>query len=448
MMRDTSVEMEKMLEFAEQLMTRAVKRGAEFAEARVEGYFGYDVELDGNSMKAAEVADLDLVSVRAYVGGGRGVFLAHGANMRTALEGVNQAVEMARAATGDADFRRIAENEDSPVVENLYDDAVCGLTPDDLVRWCARMCEEARDACGKALVFGDASSDVVWGGFANSLGVRHASRSTSVDLSAFVIIRDGDDTGSYADYESARRLCDIHTEGLGRRVALQGARFLGAREISSGKLPIILGPLATMEFFEAILEACSADRIQRGRSFLGDSLGGGIAPDFLTVIDDATRPGGVESSPRDGEGAPRRSTTVIRNGIFESCLHNTYTALKAMTRSTGHCTPDGSISSTNIIVTPGAQSAAGIIADTREGIYVDSGAITPDIASGDISAMVDFGFKIEGGEPVYPIINTLVAGRGLDVLSRINAISSDFREIPGNIFPTIRIDGMRISSSG
>ncbi len=73
------------------------------------------------------------------------------------------------------------------------------------------------------------------------------------------------------------------------------------------------------------------------------------------------------------------------------------------------------------------------------------GSLNPDPVSGDISASVDFGFKIENGKLAYPVVNTMLSGHIFEVLRDIDAVSSDCREEPGNILPTIRISRMQVA---
>ena len=52
---------------------------------------------------------------------------------------------------------------------------------------------------------------------------------------------------------------------------------------------------------------------------------------------------------------------------------------------------------------------------------------------------MDFGFKIEQGRIARPVKNTMVGVNFLEMLKKIDAVSSDYREEPGMIMPTIRI---------
>ena len=61
-----------------------------------------------------------------------------------------------------------------------------------------------------------------------------------------------------------------------------------------------------------------------------------IAGDNVTVIDDGTMPGGLGTTPFDGEGVPTRRTVIIENGVLASYLLNTYTAKKLGLKTTGN----------------------------------------------------------------------------------------------------------------
>jgi PmbA protein len=138
----------------------------------------------------------------------------------------------------------------------------------------------------------------------------------------------------------------------------------------------------------------------------------------------------------DGEGFPRKPLVVVERGVLKSYLHNFYTANKGGEENTGHSTRGG-ISPTNIRPSLGSMTAAEIIEDTKEGLYINRSGLSPNSVTGDISATVDFGFKIENGKLAYPVQNTMVGVNILDLLKSIDAISSDYREEPGIVMPTV-----------
>ena len=92
-------------------------------------------------------------------------------------------------------------------------------------------------------------------------------------------------------------------------------------------------------------------------------------------------------------------------------------------------------------------TAAEIIAGTHEGIYVNFGSVFPNPVTGEISATVDFGYKIEQGKLAYPLKNTMLGINIFDLLNNLDAVSSDYREEPGMILPTIRVQNVKVAGA-
>ena len=59
--------------------------------------------------------------------------------------------------------------------------------------------------------------------------------------------------------------------------------------------------------------------------------------------------------------------------------------------------------------------------------------------------MVDFGFKIEKGELAYPVKTTMIGSNVFEMLARLNAVSSDYRQEPGSIMPSLRFDDIMVA---
>jgi predicted Zn-dependent protease len=75
------------------------------------------------------------------------------------------------------------------------------------------------------------------------------------------------------------------------------------------------------------------------------------------------------------------------------------------------------------------------------------GSVTPHPVHGEISATIDFGYKIENGQLAYPLRNTMLGINVFDLLNNLDAISSDYREEPGMIMPTIRVQNVKAAGA-
>ena len=436
--------MNDLLAAAQKACEAAMAAGAEFADVSVQQGRRINVELERCAIKSCDARLSARVSVRAFVRGGQGSASATGLEESEALIAARNAVDLAKAAEPDPDFVSLPEPAAYPPVEGLYDPRIAELQVAELIQWATENIDAAREVDSEVLVSGGGGAGWSKNVIVNSLGVEAPSLSTHIGLSIFAVIRRGEDVGSYFEFDSARMLDDLVPEGIGASATREALKFLGARVIETGVLPVVFGPLASQGIFATLCWNANAESVQRRRSFLAGKKGTRIGSELLTLTDDPLIPRGLSSSAFDGEGFPRRRLTVVENGVLLSWLHSSYTANKAKEPNTGHSTRGG-ISPTNVNPLLGDLPAAQIIRDTREGLYVPAGGISPNSVSGDFSGTVDFGFKIENGQLAYPVKKTMIAGNVLEFFGNLNAISSDARREPGMVMPTIRVDGLRVA---
>jgi PmbA protein len=385
------------------------------------------------------------VSVRAFVAGGTGWWSVSATSEANAEEAGLKAAELAKGAEPDPDFMSLVVPASYPEVAGLYDEQVASLGAPEVASWITQNIDSALSFASDAIVSGWAESSWRQTALVNSLGVSATEQATHASVSVHVVIRRNGDVGSFYEWDAARCLKDLEPGELGARAAAEAVRYLKSRPIRTATLPVIFGPLAGRGLILGLCAAASAEDVQRKRSFLVGRRGDRIASEHLTLVDDPLIPGGLSSSPFDGDGFPHRQVTLVDGGVLKTYLHSQYTANKSGEDNTGHATRVG-IAPTNIRPKLGPRTAAELIGEVEEGIYVVLGQPSPDTASGQISALVDAGFKIEKGELTYPLQNTMVAGHALEMLDRIDAISSDYREEPGMVLPTIRVASARVAS--
>lgn len=436
--------MEDLLNLAKTACEAAVRAGAEFVDVSAYRRRHTHVEVEKGAIKSSDSAWNSGVSVRAFVRGGQGWASTTGLDEAEAVKAARNATELAQAAEPDPDFVSLPGPAEYPTVDGLYDPRIAELEAKDMIGWAVDNIDAAREVDPEVVIEGEVGAG--WGesALANSRGVEATNRGSGVHHHIFSIVRRGDDVGSFYEFDHACRLDDFQPHGIGATATREALKFLGARKIETATLPVVFGPLATHSIFGMLCHNANAEDVQRKRSFLVGQKGKRIASELLTLVDNALIPAGSRSSAFDGEGFPRRSLTVVENGVLVSLLHNSYTAHKAGEPNTGHSTRGG-ICPTNVNPHLGDVTAEEIIRDTKEGLYLPSGGVFPNRVSGDFSDTVDFGFKIENGELAYAIKNTMIAGNVLEMMRSLDAISSDYREEPGSIMPTIRAQGLRVA---
>jgi PmbA protein len=432
---------------AEKTLQRAQQLGAEWCDVSVGSGRHTSVSLEKTAVKSADSGRTESASVRAFIGGAMGYAVCGGLGEDRVMAAATRAVDMAREGSADPDFKALPSPETAPTVEGLFDPALAGMTVDDVVALAVANIRLAREMEPEVNLSGHVSLSAGESVLASSTGIRIEKRRTSLDADIEALVVRGDDRGFYYDFDSGRMLDDCDTAVLAR-AAIEGARrMLGARRIGSGRMPVVLGPLSASDFVSDLIASANAESIQRGRSYLCGKMGQAIAGDVLTVTDDGLVDRGLYSGPCDGEGTPRRCVKVIDQGTFAAQLHSSYTAGKAGEPNTGHGSRSGGIQHTNLDLVLGDRTAEEIIRDTGDGLYFAISHFTPNPTSGDLSASVDFGFRLAGGEIAYPVERAMVAGNMLDLASRIDAVSSDYREEPGNRLPTVRIQDVQIAGT-
>lgn len=439
--------MAKLLELAQQACREALKCGAELADVEVRSGRGIAVNAEKNGIHDAKETSGESVSVRSIIKGAKGFSNCTGFEVEKVLEAARRSAAAAKLAQPDPDFVTLPGPVRYESVAGRYDEGIARTNAAELIGMLASEIDAAREVCPEVMVQGGAELGVSERALVNSLGVEVLDRTTRIGLDVFCIIKRGDDVGSYFDFDCARMKEDFKAQGLGAKACQEALGFLGSRKIKSATLPVVFGPLTARGVFFGICHSATAENIQRKRSFLVGKRGQRIGSRLLTLRDDGLIPKGMASGACDGEGAARKKVTVVNEGVLVNHLHGSYTANKAHEENTGHGNRWGGVGATNVVPALGKATAAEIIAGTPEGIYVNMGSVFPNIVTGEISATVDFGYKIEQGKLAYPLKNTMLGINIFDLLNNLDAVSSDYRAEPGMIMPTIRVQNVKVAGA-
>lgn len=225
--------------------------------------------------------------------------------------------------------------------------------------------------------------------------------------------------------------------------------------ISSGNWPVIFTSQGVVSALIAPLTAAFNGRIvlQKVSPLVGKT-GQKVFSEALSLRDDATLDFRPRSRPCDDEGVPSRNTDLVRRGVIGGFLYDLQTAGMAGVQSTGSgdrvgsSLPSPSIS--NLVVEAGAASLADMVRTTKEGLLVEQlmGASQTNVLGGDFSGNVLLGYKIENGEIVGRVKDTVVSGNVYQALNRIEAVGSEARWVGSVFTPPIMCAGLAVGSKG
>jgi len=174
--------------------------------------------------------------------------------------------------------------------------------------------------------------------------------------------------------------------GNAARVAEEASALLRARSMEPGTTTVILdGSQVALQIHESCGHPIELDRVLgteaafAGTSFLTtDKLGGFMyGSPIVNMTADATIPGGLGTFGFDDEGVPAQSTPIVRDGAFLGYLTSRETAAALGQRSNGAMRASGwnripLIRMTNVSLEPGQWTLEDMIADTDDGIYMET----------------------------------------------------------------------------
>ena len=287
--------------------------------------------------------------------------------------------------------------------------------------------------------------------YATSHGFAEGYRTTSFGISVSpVAARNGQMQRDYW-YSTARKRSGLEDPAaVGRTAAHRAVRRLGARKIKTVEVPVIFDTETAASLVRSVASAASGPSLYRRASFLLDRLGTKIAAPGVTIVDDALIRGGLGSRPFDGEGLAAGRTVLVREGVLESYLLDTYSARKLGMKSTHHAARDGSgvaVSTSNLMLLPGTAKPADLIASVKSGFYVTEligfgvNGVTGDYSRGAV------GLWIENGELAYPVEEVTVAGNLLAMFAAIDGVGDDLVLRNRTASPTLKIGRMVVAGT-
>jgi PmbA protein len=306
----------------------------------------------------------------------------------------------------------------------------------------------------ETVVYADASERVA---IASSAGVagEYESSDCFAYLQALAAGDGGRETG--LGFGLARGPDDLDPEAIGIEGADRATAMIGASKPVSRSCPVVLDPTVAASFAGLIGGALSAAAVQRGRSPFAGRLGEKLASEALVLHDDGRDPGGSASAPFDGEGTPRRRTSLIEGGRLRAFLYDTYTANREGGSSTGNAARHGyrslpSVSASNLIVGAGSHSFAELLAEAGDGVFVTDVAglhsgVNPVTGVFSVGAS---GRAIRDGELAEPLREFTIASDLVSMLGTVSAAGAEARWVPfgGSVrTPPLLIGAMSVSGA-
>jgi PmbA protein len=262
--------------------------------------------------------------------------------------------------------------------------------------------------------------------YGNTHGINAGYPSSRFSLSCVLIAQQGDDMQRDYAYTVSREANKLDSaETVGKSAATQTVSRLGARKISTAKVPVLFHRDIASGLFGHFVSAVSGGSLYRKSSFLLDSINTQVFPDWLTIEERPHLLRGLASTPFDNEGVRTTDMDIVSNGMLEHYLLTSYSARKLGLVTNGHA---GGIH--NCIVSDTGHSDQALLREMGTGLIVtELMGQGVNIVNGDYSRGAA-GFWVENGVIQYPVHEITIAGNLKDMFMNIVAIG-ETREVRG-----------------
>ncbi|MBD3609060.1 MAG: metalloprotease PmbA [Gammaproteobacteria bacterium] len=426
-------ERDELNQLVHDILGEAKSQGAAHAEAGVSISAGLSTTVRMGEVETIEHNRDKGLAVTVYLEGKDGM---HKGNASTSDLSASAIRETVKAACNIARFT-------SP-------DQCAGLAPDNLMAsnipdldlyhpWnispeqsieLARECEQAALEMDARIDNSDGatlSSHEGYRAYGNSHGFLGAYPSTRHGLSCVVIAKDGESMERDYWYSSTRDAQEMENPiKTGRKAGERTLKRLNAQHLTTRQCPVIYSADIASSLLGHFIGGIRGGALYRKSTFLLDSLGEPVFPEFIQLEEQPHLVKAMGSAPFDSDGVVTQRHHIVRDGRVESYVLDAYSACQLGMQTTGNA---GGVH--NLTIQPGQDDLAGLVKQMNTGLLITElmgqgiNMVTGDYSRGAAS------FWVENGEIQYPVHELTVAGNLKEMFKQIVAVGNDV-DLRGN----------------
>jgi PmbA protein len=425
---DSPARLDRLAEISQRLLQRARARGATQAEVSCSEETGLSVNVRMGEVETVEATRDRGIAVTVYFGQRKGS--ASTADLREdSLDAtVEQACAIARhteddAAAGLADRELMA----SPLQDGTWREFdgwhPWAIEADQAVDL-ALACEAAGRELDKRIENSDGASLGTGSSlsvYANSHGFIGRERSTNHSIGCALIAGRGEAMQRDGWYSYALAAEDLESAAaIGRKAAERAVSRLAPRQIATGEYPVLFAAEVARSLIGHLIGAVSGGALYRKASFLVDSAGTKLFPEWFAIDELPFLPRGLRSSAFDAEGVATRESPLVKDGVLQRYVLGSYSARKLGLQTTANA---GGVH--NLRVVANAADLLSMQSGMGSGLLVTElmgqgvNTVTGDYSRGAA------GFWIENGAIAYPVDGITIAGNLRSMFAAVEAVGTD-----------------------
>ena len=429
---------------AQQALDAAKKLGASAAEVGISQSLGLSVNVRQAEIETLEHNKDTGLGVTVYLGQSK----ASASTSDLRPEAIHETVAMACSIAKHTQEDKYAGLADAALMATSFPDLHLyypwELSPEQAIAL-AMECEQAGRDFDSLISNSEGASVSSHEGqriYANSHGFIGQTQSTRHSLSCTLIARD--ETGMQRDYwyDVARDSHDLASAvSVGRKAAEQTLKRLNAREIETGHYPVIFAAEIASSLFGQLVGGIRGSALYRKSSFLLDKLGEQIFPSFMHIHEQPHLFKALGSSAFDAEGVATQNRDIIREGVLQGYVLDSYSARRLNMTTTANA---GGVH--NLTVDSNDLTFKDMLKAMDRGVIVtETMGMGVNIVNGDYSQGAA-GFWVENGEIQYAIDEFTIAGQLQDMFKGIQAVANDV-DLRSNIRSgSVWIDKMMVAA--
>lgn len=216
-------------------------------------------------------------------------------------------------------------------------------------------------------------------------------------------------------------------EAVGRESARRTLGRLGARKLSTRQAPVLFAADVARSVIGHFVGAIRGSALYRQATFLLDHLDKPVFPSFVRIHEQPHLLGALGSAPFDSEGVATQARDIVRDGVLQGYVLDSYAARKLGMQTTGNAG-----GTRNLTIDPGSYDLLGLMGQMGTGLLVTElighgiNMVTGDYSRGAA------GFWVENGQIAYPVEEITIAGNLRDMFTGLVQVGRDV-DTRGNI---------------
>ena len=248
----------------------------------------------------------------------------------------------------------------------------------------------------------------------------------------------------FSSDRSPARLAD--PQRLGRYAAERALSRLGARQLATGRMPVLFEAPLACGLLGHFTQAASGGALYRRSSFLLDALGEPVFAPHVDVTEEPHLPGESGSAAFDDEGVATRRREVVAGGTLQGYFLSCYSARKLGMQTTANAGGAHNLVLSSRQTQPGDDLPA-MLRKLDRGLFVTEllgqgvNYVTGDYSRGAT------GFWVENGQIQYPVEEITIAGNLRQMLRDVAAVGADTLVRGGKRTGSILVAEMAVAGS-